>query len=179
MAGIMDPVWGKLSNRALEFMAQPFSVNGDGTGIHDIILDYSSTPTDFYVQPAAGYIYRVYQVDFYLSVDTAIERAKYGAITGLTNGLKFIVSKNGTEATIENFKDNVDLFRATTRYSQVDFKGGSALSIVQFEFIIDPGQQGLIRLTENDKMIVRANDSFVGLSENNMYAHGALFKIGV
>lgn len=125
---------------------RPMTVAGDTTGTFNAIGNYSTTPTDFYYQVPAGAYFLLWQVTVVVSTTSSLRQDEYGDITGgLTNGLKFFASFQGTGGAeiqllaAQNIKTNNDFYVLTFQVEKSNFSGTPQTLTAKFDAFADYG----------------------------------------
>lgn len=85
---------------------QSYLLNGSSS-VMSVNGSVSSVNFDFTV-PSGQTIY-LYGIGVFILDSGTIDPTDFGSITGLTNGVDFKIRTNGTEYTVVNFKNNIDL----------------------------------------------------------------------
>ena len=134
---------------------------GDGTGVSNIIQNYSGASTDIYYE--ADTEYNVYTFLITVSDNAKFNQIDYGAITnGLTNGVKLFIQPNGgPEVPLLSgiaIKSNLDFLTLTADTKLTSFAGTPQTLAVNFDLYSHYGMP--LTLNSGDKFIVRLNDDF-------------------
>jgi len=70
--------------------------NGDGTGLDNVIGDYSSAEEIFYIQPPAGQVFRIERMMIYMRITKGdFDFDEYGKDQVLTNGIQVRIQNDG------------------------------------------------------------------------------------
>ena len=156
-------------------LIQFLSVNGDGTGAHDAIGDYSGTPLVLYVQPPDGEIYVLTQFIMHVSDAGKFLQDKYGAlVAALPNGIEIqILDDDGVILDItrgEPVKTNDEYMHI----SDVDLQewGGIADSLRATLTKESFGTEIRLDGSQNQRLVVTLNDSFIGLIDQHFMIRG-------
>ena len=154
------------------------TANGDGTGAVNLNGNYTS-PTDFWYEATARY--EIYSLLISISDNANFNQTDYGAITaGLTNGVKLLIRLEDdiTEIPILNtgafpVKTNAQWLSLTADTSLTSFAGLAQSLTVNFDLIDHYGKP--FTVTTGQKIIVRLNDNFSGLTNHTFGLRGILY----
>ena len=151
--------------------------NGDGTGTKNAVGNYAS-PTEFYIQPAAGTIYRIARMIVTIEDTTGFTATEYGNTGGaLANGVT-VQTKNDSGA-ITDWTDQQPV-TVNSEWGKmcydVDLKSwgaGNEILVARWTFERS-GQQ--IRLdgddANNERFVVSLNDDLTGLIQHYFLVQG-------
>lgn len=153
---------------------QRMSTNGDGTGDTLITGDYSSTPTDFYIEPAPNEAIIILHFTIILCANDQVRLVDYGSLPALPNGIQLIVKTGGFEVPIlGRVKNNQTLFHLTEKGPiTTRLLGGENLLHCHLDFSHRPDQYSKLFGPLGDKFTFRCNDDFSGLCEHSIVAYG-------
>ena len=95
--------------------SQMFTDDGATTGSFDMIVDGSSTPVEFYISARNDVDIYIKSITVQIS-DPGARLDRFGALTALTNGVKFFYEEVqiGELVITEAIKTNLDFFRDST-----------------------------------------------------------------
>lgn len=80
--------------------------SGDGSGTKNAIGNYSSTADIFYIQPAAGQVFRIVRMIILIGGKaSSVKTDTYGSLSALTNGVTVRVQNDG--GTVINLTDGI------------------------------------------------------------------------
>lgn len=161
---------GVFSGDGVRHVAQLLSSNGDGTGIVDFIGEYIED-TDFYITAPAGKVLYIARININVQDDKALSSDKYGNAVILTNGVK-LIEKHGDEENqlgIPIIVNSDYSLLAGVDVVPLVFGTGDEYLAVRLTFT---KFGNFIKLTENDKLIIRLNDNFTGLTGHKFMING-------
>ena len=92
--GIFYPV-GMIPNRPM--LSQFVDSLGTGLGVINIVGDYSSSSTDFWVEPPAGEVWHIMRLMVKIQDSGNFRPEWYGASSALTNGIRIIHQMDSIE----------------------------------------------------------------------------------
>lgn len=154
---------------------QFLSINGDGTGTINAIGDYSSTSAVFYIQPAINEVMIIHELLLHILDSGAMPAGSYGSGAALTNGLQvFITNARSPRLSMlpGPIKTNSNFMHCgLNAFNLINFSGGIDGIIASFR----PNNFGtpiLLDGSQEHKIEVILNDSFVGFSDHHFIAHG-------
>lgn len=152
--------------------------NGDGTGTKEALGDYSSAAEEFYIECPAGETYEIARLIIYIEDGAGMDIGKYGNITALTNGIEFEANLGGEALSLDDgipVKTNGD-YKSLCYDQQIDGTGsGNDVCAVRWTFT----KKGIpITLAAGDKLIVKLNDSFIGLVHHTFFTQGVRYYGG-
>jgi hypothetical protein len=179
-ASVMDPIWGKLTNARPFPFFQALTDVGDGTGTHHFLGDYSSAAEDAFIQPAAGEVMNIHRLSWQVDVDQPVKKAEYGSILALTNGVSLIHECNGVETLMnpggELTKKNGDILDFMPEYKLINYSTGD---VTLYTIVFGDSFEDSILLNgaTSDKLIIRLNDDFDGLTDQEFVVHGVKRQI--
>ena len=155
--------------------------NGDGSGNKDAIGNYLATPTDFYLQPPAGYIYRISRIIVSVEDTTVMQAQEYGNLGGpLTNGIAIKYTRNDEEIFLTDdhtIKTNADWGAFAFDVDIKAWGAGNEFLVTRWTFS-KSGQ--FVRLVGNagDKLVASLSDNFTGLINHHFLAQGYVERSG-
>lgn len=156
-------------------VSQLLSSNGDGTGISDLIGNYA-VATDFYITAPAGKRLYITRININVRDAGSLDSATYGNGIVLTNGVKLIEKIGAVENQlgIPIITNSDYSLLAGVDVKPLEFGIGDSYLAVRFTFerLGRP-----IILTENDRLIIRLQDNFTGLTGHRFMAQGHLEDI--
>lgn len=166
------PTIGQSFNNAIPFYLF-LTTAGDGTGAIDHTGNYSVTPREVYVQPAAGEALLITTLIMTIADDGTFDPQKYGAINALVNGFDFVVRANGISTGLlqgNKIKTGFDAMGCGAQFQFVEMLKDRPLLQVRFE----QGVESAIRLNGNtlDRLSVTLNDNFTGMLLNRFSVAG-------
>ena len=146
--------------------------NGDGTGDNDAIGNYASAAEDFYFQ--ATTLSEIHRLLVTVEDTQPMQAANYGNGIVLTNGIRIFLhdSTTVTEVPLDGGLPVLRNLDWGSLCYDVDLKtwgSGNQALLVRFTFA--RGGQPLL-LDAGDRIIVRLNDSFVGLISHKFMIQG-------
>jgi hypothetical protein len=149
---------------------------GDGTGTKNANGDYSSTSDIFYIQPAAGQVFRMVRMIVTVEDTTGMQAAEYGNLgSALSNGIT--VRTQDDSGTILDMTDglpvttNAEWARLCYDADVKSWGAGNELLTVRWTF----ARSGtLIRLRgdQNERLEVFLNDDLTGLIQHYFMVQG-------
>ncbi len=154
---------------------QFLTVDGDGTGISNAIGDYSSVEEIFYIQPAIDEVMVIHEILLHIVDSGAIAATGYGGMSALTDGLDVLIT-NANSPRLSMLpgliKENVDFMHCGLgAFNLVNFTGGIDSIIASFK-TVNFGAPIILDGSQEHKIEVVLNDSFVGLVDHHFIAHG-------
>lgn len=158
-------------------LSQFLSTNGDGTGDTNAVVDYSSGEV-YYIQPAIDEIIEIHKLVIHLVDSGALPAEVYGGLASdLTNGIDIVVTNEGSIARSIMpglLKANDELAHlGNGGVELLNFTGGIDTLTGHIDFIKMIGPRGLILDgSQNHKLEILFNDTFVGLNDHHFIAHG-------
>lgn len=153
---------------------QFLSTNGDGTGTISGIGNYASAATEFYIQPAAGEIYRIARIIPHVVDAGSFDSSSYGNGIVITNGVLVqqkhdaVVDVNFTP---EPIKTNVDWGRYCFDIKVSTFGVGNESLASRWTFV-KYGQYIRLVGDNNDRFTVILNDDFTDLVDQTFVVEG-------
>lgn len=154
-------------------LTQQFSSNGDGTGITDVVADYSVVNQEFSIRPNKDQIFIVGNISVSLIDNGNINANGYGASAiPLTNGLLFSVQFAGISATQLFVKTNYEYQTLGTNFDILDYQGAPTALKSQINYTLFGA--GGIRLegVNGDFISITAQDDFSSLIHHGFTALG-------
>jgi hypothetical protein len=164
----------------------PFSQYFENNGSNNMVVNGSVTPVEFSINA-------IQQRDIYIKSltvqisDPGARLDRFGAITALTNGIKFFYKSNETGDIVisEAIQTNLDFFRDATGGKGfgsgasswlADIQGGAGEDTYfpEIDFTIRFGLQWGLRLRKQteDKLVFMVQDNLAGVSVFNIKAYG-------
>jgi len=178
MTSALNEIWGKLTNSRGQGFVKPLDINGDGTGAFKIIGDYSSAVEEFYIQPPSNEDYFIIRIVLQLDSEADIDRAKYGTLAALTNGVKLYHEIDSVK-TLLNFggtamKDNQALINFSSDMASVELSGANPkTNLFDLSNVGDRDENAIwLKGSTNDKLIFEVNDDFSGLIDHEIIVKG-------
>ena len=160
---------GRLISRYLD-------TNGNGTGTTNANGDYSTVSDIFYIQPAAGEVFRISRMIVTVEDTAGMAAADYGNITGnLTNGIT--VREQNDSGTITDLtggipvKSNAQWARLCYDANVLTWGNGNEFLTVRWTFA-RTGQEMRLDGDENERLEVVLNDDFTGLVTHYFLVQG-------
>lgn len=154
--------------------------NGDGTGTKNANGDYSSTPEVFYIQPPAGYSYRLCRLMILIEDAKGFQAGNYGSLAGaLSNGVTIqTLNNDGVTCDItDGIAITHNAHYAILAY-EVDLKvWGSGEDALVVRFCLNGIEKPIIIDGDHSgRLEVQLNDNFTGISEHYFMVHGEILK---
>lgn len=156
-------------------LIQFLSINGDGTGAHNVIGNHSGAEAIYYIQPPDGEVYVITEFISHISDAGKFLQDKYGALAAaLPVGVKMqIVDDNDILLDITNG----DLIKTNDEFMHIsDVRlqewGGIADSL---RSVLSSSNFGIeLRLdgAQNQRLEVTVNDNFTGLIDQHFMVRG-------
>ena len=159
-------------------LSQFLSINGDGTGATNAIVDYSGGEV-YYIQPAAGEIMEIRKLTLHIVDSGALPAAVYGGLgAALTTGIDIVITNEGSIARsvlpglIQANDDLAHLGNGGVEL--LNFTGGvdTLTAHLDFREIMGTPHGLILDGDRNHKLEVLFEDSFVGLNDHHFIAHG-------
>lgn len=153
---------------------QILSTNGDGTGTISAIGNYASAATEFYIQPAAGVVYRIARMIPHVVDAGSFDAGSYGNGITLTNGVLVqqkhdaVIDVNLTPLAILT---NVDWGRYCFDIKVSTFGLGNESLGARWTFA-KYGQYIRLVGDNNDRFTVILNDDFTDLVDQTFVVEG-------
>jgi hypothetical protein len=160
----------------------------NSAGAFDMRVDGSTTPQEFYVEPAPERNLYVGRIDFLVS-DASATLDKFGALTALTNGVKveWVTDDFGTVEVHDGLKTNFDFIRLSggkpsfgdgaTAFRANNMSGSSEgyLASVDLDEIF--GTQWGLRLRKGtlDRLVITIQDDITGVDQFDAVIYGLEF----
>lgn len=161
-------------------LGTPFVKFLTNTGVNNANGNYSLAVTDFTYQPTTVEKFYWETFDIQVSTSAAMNQTDYGSVAGgLTNGVKFFVSFNGTEVPLVGgftVKQNVDWFVLTHDVTLSTFAGNASTLAISFRIMEDFGAPIVLDGSKNQKLIARLNDNFSTLVVQRFAAKGRIIN---
>ena len=151
---------------------QLLSINGDGTGTTNAVGNYT-TPTPFYIQPAAGIKLKIGKLLILITDASAMDGITYGGIPAISNG---VIIQNTTNGVVTNLnggtsiKNNSGYAGLTPNLNIKTFVSNN--DFLTAEILFDTTAISL-NGNNNDKLEVILNDDFAALLNHTFLAIGA------
>lgn len=147
-------------------------------GVSDAIGNYAATPTDFFHEVPAGHVFTVHSMCIQISDNTNFNQTDYGAIVGgLTNGIKFFIRSKGVDVPLlasQVVKRNNDWARITSDMRLTQWASTPQTLIVNLAPEIRMGLPFTVSSVNEERVIVRLNDDFTGLTAHTFAIGGIL-----
>lgn len=154
---------------------QFLDTNGDGTGTTNANGNYAVTPTEFYIQPGAGYYYKIARMIVEIEDTVGMSATDYGNITsGLTNGVSVQVKRGSTvlrDLTPDTVKANAQWAAYCYDADLKAWGSGNEVLAVRWTFE-KSGLPAYLNGTENDRLSVTLNDDLTGLVTHTFLVQG-------
>jgi hypothetical protein len=161
----------------------PITDTGDATGIFNMIGDYATTPTDFYIQPPENSFYYLTEFQLQISISSTPSRTEYGSITALTNGIWVFQRINGAEIILNPashaIKNNTDIILFGARTDKADFGGINDIYIFTIPIGIDKESGLTLRGPNSDRFGLKLSDDFDGIVDHRLLVRGIRRIVGV
>lgn len=156
-----------------ELLSRFLDTNGDGSGTKIATGDYSGGATDFYIQPAASETFEIARLIVHIKDQNNFSADSYGKDITLTNGISIVTEGNQGQDLCDGIPimTNADWGRLSYDIEDITFGSGSDFVNVRWTFS-KFGQPLILKGAENDKLIVRLNDSFTGLLDHTFMVQG-------
>lgn len=155
-------------------LSQFMSSNGDGSGVVNLVGDYSETPTEFFIKPPAGEGIILARILIFIGDTGNFSASGYGNGGGLTNGIELKVVANSEDVLSDltaglSIKSNAEWSRYCYDVSLIDFGSGENFLSIRWTF----EKSGIpVRLDADNKLVVTLNDDFSGLNQHHMLCQG-------
>ena len=170
--GDINEIFGEQETLLSRFL----DTDGDGTGTKNAIGDYS-TPEDFYIQPAAGQVYRINRILISIEDGSGFKAGLYGGLAALSTGLSLKVED--ASGTLVDFMDGVPV-KTNGQWARVcfdvDLKSWSAspteeLLVVRLTFS-KFGQAVRLDGDNAEKLVMTLSDNMTGLLSHYFKVQG-------
>lgn len=150
--------------------------NGDGSGTFEAVGNYSSAPVSFSIKPKAGEILRIARLIVFIEDSGAMDSGFYGNGIVLTNGIKFMVRKNGVENHSQStaqapVKTNGDLASLCHDLTYASWGAGNTYITARWTYT-KFGQYIRLKGDNSDSFNVILNDNFTGLIKHRFCVQG-------
>lgn len=160
--------------------ARYLDTNGDGTGVKEVLGDYSSSPHEIFVQPAPGIVeFRVTRLLGLIRCSGQLRADRYGNQPELTNGIRLTI---GTGPNLEDelfdamdgipVKNNAAWAAMVTSVTEHSFGSGDNFLSVRWE--VGAGAQPVV-LFPGIRMSLKFNDDFSGLVSHTFNIQGTFY----
>ena len=169
---------------------QYFTDDGTSSGDEDmIVIGTAAAPIDFYIEAVSGFDIYIKTLTVRIS-DNGSTLDKFGALTALTNGVKWIhkTDKDGEYVLHDGIKSNLEYVRtalcqpaygAGTTAFRADIQGGGTddtyLPVIDCATTFGTPWGLRLRKGTTDRLIFRIQDTLTGLSTYNTIGFGIRF----
>lgn len=149
--------------------------NGDGTGTKNAVGDYSSTPTDFKIQPAANQMFILHRMLVFIKDTTGIDADAYGNGIVLTNGIN--IKYSHAAGVVVDMVDGIpitvngDWGRLCYDVELKAWGAGNEILVVRWTFD-KAGEPLVLNGADGDRFVVSLNDDFSGLLAHYFMVQG-------
>jgi hypothetical protein len=179
---ILDNVWGRVTNSPTFAFIDPITDTGDATGVFNMVGDYATTPTDFYIQPPTNSFYYLTEFQFQISISSTPSRTNYGSISALTNGISVFQRISGVEYILNpaghKIKNNTDIILFGARTDKADFGGVNDIYIFTIPIGLDKESGLILRGTNEDRFGLKLSDDFDGIVDHRFLVRGIKRIVG-
>lgn len=152
---------------------QKLDTVGDGSGTVDQSVDGSVTPVTFRIKPAAGQVFQIERLIFYIEDNASLDSGGWGALGGtpLTNGCLIQKKQNGVTNVGITVKSNGELAGVTYDMTRHDWGAGNEFLVARLSFNKFGGGIKLIGDNE-DEVMFTVRDDLTGLVQQYVNAEG-------
>jgi len=150
--------------------------NGDGSGVHDAIGDYTGTgPTDFYIQDTKRDIYLERMIVYIEDVGN-FDSGKYGNGVVLTNGIQVLITDENDNV-VQTLTDVAEPILTNAQWAEHcydmalhDWGAGNDSASVRWTFRRDLGAP--LHIPRGHKFKATLHDLFTGLEKHEFAVRG-------
>ena len=158
--------------KAAVIMSRHLDIVGDGTGLDNVIADYT-VPQVFKIAPAAGEIFRIERMIGFIQDGGNFTAEGYGGLVALTNGIALEYDVKGSvvqlleEAVVSNAEWGGQCF--DTRYD--NFGAGDNMFVFRWTFS-KAGGPIILNGDLGEEIRLTAQDNFTGLVKQKFLVQG-------
>lgn len=136
--------------------------------------NYSLNGRELYFQPDNVTMFRVNDLKVVFADDTGTQPTSYGNLNALSVGVSVWVEINGTKSRIDNNQSVTSLGEYMVPYHDVACLNGNTVDYCSatWSFVGHGGSYIRLNGSNNDKIIVMLNDSFIGLNYHRFAIQG-------
>lgn len=158
------------------YFSRFLDITGLGTGNKNAAGDYSSGVQDFKIAPRSNKIFRIASLTVFIQDSEDIAQSGYGAVSGLTNGIRVFVTSDRNETL---YLDDGEPIKTIMHWTQRSSNLNNDFSIttprnpilLRWNFL-EAGVHVRLNGFLNEALVVRLNDDFSDLTDHKFLVQG-------
>jgi len=173
--------YSRITNSELGVLIRPVSIDGTLGGDTDMMVDGSSVPVKFWVQPLPTTRFIITQASIEISDNGNPELDDYGSVMGpIPNGLQFFTEIDGVENLFPTpLKSNSEIIQLFPDIVIVPFQGSVMLRTHSFDGLEHSHSFIELNGNTNDKFGVIIQDDFTTLTCHSVGVKGNIRAVNV